>query len=158
MKLQSTDSPWVVYSLRPKVPMKYRSRSTLWELQGQTPELNSKPWFLTLKFLENWPWTWPLFHRFFGAQTSYYFRDLQCYTRLEVGEKYLTPQIICSEVYFRCRSWIVYEIFVLKASRYQQMYIMSASRWKISRWIISGLLTCGVQPSMNWRNCKTEWW
>ena len=79
-------------------------------------------------------------------------------TRLEDGVKYLTPKIICSEVYFRCRSWIVYEIFVSKASRYQQMYIMSASRWKISRWIISGLLTFGVQPSMNWRNCKTKWW
>ena len=25
-----------------------------------------------VKFLESWPWTWPIFHRRFGAQTIYY--------------------------------------------------------------------------------------
>ena len=34
-----------------------------------------QPWGLTVV----WPWTWPLFHRYFGAQTIYYWCKLRIF-------------------------------------------------------------------------------
>ena len=46
------------------------------QVQGQLSRdfkvKHQSQWYLTLKFLKSWPWTWPLVHRYLGAQTIYY--------------------------------------------------------------------------------------